>query len=288
MVLRQGDNDSKRIWGGSLRPTLTGSPVAELQAALIAIGTLTYPADGHFGPHTEHALRRFQWYVAKVRYRLQLLPGNLPASGTICHNPPGAHGTHGICDAGTGRLIDSWKVGNFVTTSPLVRLNVNPLSNVETSETFKTLSYPSAKDDEVLVHADFASVIGTMNEQAKKANVVLEVNQTFRRHNIPPTGAVVPPAAKSQHLVGHAVDLNIVDGSTVNTTAMFISGNETDNADDFIAAVKTKGLRWGGDFSKPDPPHFDDYLNPNSEDYDMTFFFAQRCFDKQHPMRVVQ
>jgi len=108
---------------------------------LITLATLTDPADGAFGPHTEEALRRFQWYVAHLRFRLKLLPGSTPATGTI--------------------------------------------------------------------------------EEASKAGVVLHLNQTFRREGVPPAGAVVPPATRSQHLVSHAADLNIVDGSTINTNATF-------------------------------------------------------------------
>jgi len=288
ITLRSGDNDAKRLWGGSVRPTLSGTPVKELQAALIALGTLTFAADGQFGAHTQQGLKRFQWYINNLRRRLKLPSGSPPSSGIISDYPAANTGTPGMCSAQTAALIQEWQTGNFVTTSPLVRLNIAPLSNVDTADTFETLTYPSAKDGEVLVHEDFAGALsGAMNDEAKRAGVMLRINQTFRREGVPPTGAVVPPATRSQHLVGHAVDLNIVDGDTVNTSDMFKNGTETDDADKLIAAVKANGLRWGGDFSKVDPPHFDDFLDPNSENYDMTFFFAQRCFEKQHPMRQV-
>jgi hypothetical protein len=288
ITLQNGDDDATREWGGSVRPTLTGNPIRELQTALIALGTLTFTADGQFGAHTQEGLERFQWYIDNLRFRLKLVPGSLPASGVISAYPVAITGTPGMCSAQTAALIAEWQAGNFVATSPLVRLNTGSLSNVDTAETFDTLSYPSATKGEVLVHTDFAGALsGTMNDEAKKAGVTLRINQTFRRQGVPPTGAVVPPASRSQHLVGHAIDLNIVDGDTVNTSAMFKNGTETDNADKFIAAVKGHGLRWGGDFSTDDPPHFDDFLNPNGKDYDMNFFFAQHCFEKQHPMRQV-
>ena len=290
LSLQHGDHDANRIWGGSPRPTQSGSPVTELQTALIKLGTLSFAADaadGAFGSHTEEALRRFQWYVAHLRFRLNLLPGAAPASGTIVPYPVSPAGTPGMCDAVTAALILSWLADNFVTTSPLVRLNVDSLSNIEIGDGFQRLDYPGAKTGEVLVHADFASALGgMMNREASEAGVVLHLNQTFRREGVPPVGAVVPPATRSQHLVGHAVDLNIVDGSTVNTTALFRSGDQTENANKFIAAVKARGLRWGGDFSTADFVHFDDFLNPNGPDYDNTFFFAQRCFEHQHPMRL--
>ena len=35
---------------------------------------------------------------------------------------------------------------------------------------------------------------------------------------------------------------------------MFQAGDQTEGADKFIAAVKARGLRWGGDFSTADNP----------------------------------
>jgi hypothetical protein len=287
LSLRKGDHDANRIWGGSARPTQAGTPVAELQNALIKLGTLTFAADGQFGPNTDEALRRFQWYIAHLRVRLKLAPGGAPAAGTIVDYAASPAGPPGMCDAVTAALILSWLTDNFVTTSPLVRLDVSRLSNIKVGEDFQLLDYPEAKRGEVLVHTDFAGKLGrTMNQEANEVGVVLHLNQTFRREGVPPAGAVVPPASRSQHLIGHAVDLNIVDGSTVNTNDIFKAGDQTERANKLISAVKPRGLRWGGDFQTRDFVHFDDFVNPNSPDYDNNFFFAQKCFEHQHPMRL--
>lgn len=287
-ALRQGDNDKNHVWGGTAQPDVSGTPVQDLQTALIAVGTLTASADGQFGLQTQLALQRFQWYIAHQRIRLKLAPGALVAGGMIESYPQPASSAPGICNAAMANILLSWQSEHFVTTSPLVRLSLDTVSNVETSDTFQTLAYPSAQEGEVLVHADFADKIRCMmNEEAKKAKVTLRINQTFRREDVSPTGAVVSPAKKSQHLVGHAVDLNIVDAGTVNSSAMFNAGAETAGADTFVDGVKAEGLRWGGDFHPSDPVHFDDFLDPNSEDFSMTFFFVQRSFHQNHPMRQV-
>ncbi|MDR3773293.1 MAG: M15 family metallopeptidase [Terracidiphilus sp.] len=284
--LRMGDNDAQHRWGGQLHHGVTGNPVRQLQAALVAVGTLN-ATDGAFGHDTETALKRFQWYGDHMDYRLKLAPGTVPASGMIVPYSMSATGVRGVCGQALAAELIAWRGGNFVTTTPLVRLNVAGLSNVEPSDTFTTLSYPSAQNNEILVHGDFAEVVSsTMDDEAKRAKVILDINQAFRVAGIQPSGAVVPPAKKSQHLVGHAVDLNIVDGETTNTAAMFKNGTETDAADTFIEAVK-KSMRWGGDFSPADPVHFDDYLDPTGEDYGMNYFFAQHCFHAMHPMRLV-
>ena len=84
ITLRMGDNDRKQVWGGKKRHGETGTPVAELQAALIAVGTLldTTP-DGDFGHHTRDALQRFQWYLRNQNYRLKVAPGQVAAAGVI-------------------------------------------------------------------------------------------------------------------------------------------------------------------------------------------------------------
>jgi hypothetical protein len=287
VILRLGDNDAQHRWGGQVQHGFTGTPIHALQSALVAVGTLKN-TDGSFGHETQRALKRFQWYLANADYRLNVAPGVPPSSGRIIPFSSFASCTRGTCDKTLASELLAWQAGNFVTTTPLVRLSMRRLSNVDTSDTFKVLSYPSAQEDEILVHVDFAdSISSTMNDEAKRAKVNLNINQAFRRADVPPSGSVVPPAKKSQHLVGHAVDLNIIDGSTTNSADMFKNGNETDAADTFVDAVKAKGLRWGGDFSPVDPVHFDDYLNPYGEDYEMAYFFVQYGFHAHHPMRLV-
>ena len=54
-----------------------------------------------------------------------------------------------------------------------------------------------------------------------------------------------------------------------------------------IKKVKAAGLRWGGDFSKVDTPHFDKQLSASSLDYDMKYFFNQRIVSLNQPIRSV-
>jgi hypothetical protein len=221
-------------------------------------------------------------------YRLKVSAGAAASTGLTSTFGSVSSGLPGVCDAGLASELASWRDGNSICTTPLVRLSLGGVSNVNTADTFTVLDYPNAQTGEVLVHQDFASVISsTLNDAAKTAKVSLNINQTFRVQGVPPSGAVVPPASKSQHLIGHAVDLNIVDGTTINSSAMFKNETETDNADAFVSTVKKKGIRWGGDFNETDPVHFDDFVKPSGEDYDMIFFFAQHCYDDDHPMRVV-
>lgn len=136
------------------------------------------------------------------------------------------------------------------------------------------------------MNEDFVGGLESINRAAKDTGITVRINQTFRVAGIAPRGAVVPPATKSQHLIGRAVDGNFLSGKTVATAALMRAGKESKSVDDFIEAVKAAGLRWGGDFKAKDPIHFDDPLASESEDYAMHYFFCQRSYRNQHPMRI--
>ena len=58
--LRLGDNDARRQFGGSRRPTLVGDPLRELQTDLQTIGYEAGHPDGDFGQKTHFAVMMFQ------------------------------------------------------------------------------------------------------------------------------------------------------------------------------------------------------------------------------------
>ncbi|MDR1220161.1 MAG: M15 family metallopeptidase [Treponema sp.] len=83
----------------------------------------------------------------------------------------------------------------------------------------------------------------------------------FRSANVLVENAVVPPSETSNHLVGHAVDINIVYNGVLYNSSSLRSYNALPHAiKNFITGCKRAGMRWGGDFSTPDPVHFDDNL----------------------------
>ena len=108
------------------------------------------------------------------------------------------------------------------------------------------------------IDEDFAPTLENMNEVAKKHNITVKVISSFRVDaNV--KGAIVTPATHSNHMIGHAIDCNLeLDGAYYNSTRM---QSDTGTVRQFINEVKASGMRWGGDFGKPDPVHFDDGLN---------------------------
>ncbi len=115
---------------------------------------------------------------------------------------------------------------------------------------------------------DFEPTLLKMNEIAKKYSITVHVNSSYRADtNV--KGAIVKPATHSNHMIGHAIDCNLECKGVFYNSALM----QTDNGviRQFINELKAERIRWGGDFGKPDPVHFDDGLNIN----DMTAWTAK-------------
>jgi len=115
------------------------------------------------------------------------------------------------------------------------------------------------------VQADilFVPMLKKINEYAKQADVLLYINSSFRTTtNV--QGAIVTPAKKSNHLAGHAIDMNMIYG---NGTMLHSSkaGKYPDVPEPVRKFLKSiiddPDLRWGGNFNTKDPVHIDDGLN---------------------------
>ena len=120
--------------------------------------------------------------------------------------------------------------------------------------------------------------------RSKKLNIIISINQTLRVLGHKVKGSVVTPAKKSQHYIGHAIDCNIVDGSSWNTSSDFTNKKETKNADAFIKIMKKSNYRWGGDFTRTDTPHFDKQIRSGTIDYDAEFFLNQKQITSGEPI----
>jgi hypothetical protein len=108
------------------------------------------------------------------------------------------------------------------------------------------------------IDEDFEPILIKMNTIAQKHNITVVVISSYRVDaNV--RCAIVTPATHSNHMIGHAIDCNLEhQGSYYNSTRM---QNDTGVVRQFINELKAEKIRWGGDFGKPDPVHFDDGLN---------------------------
>lgn len=115
----------------------------------------------------------------------------------------------------------------------------------------------------VLADSDFIPFLDLVNALAKTNGLQIFVTSSTRPFGVPVSGSIVPPASRSNHLVGHAIDMNIQIGAKLfNNVALGNFATLPTSIKNFITAIrKDPDLRWGGDFTPADPVHIDSGLN---------------------------
>lgn len=124
----------------------------------------------------------------------------------------------------------------------------------------------------IRINRDFESAMRKIEACAADNNLQVYVTSSLRKPNQAIEGAVVEPSRMSNHLVGHAIDFNLVQGSVwFNSTKLqrYCDPSPQSYLDKdvkkFLDAIQSdeRGprLRWGGHFNPPDPVHIDDGLN---------------------------
>lgn len=276
-VLKRGDSDKKGLWGGGKLKTEPSYNVKSLQTDLKAVGVYSDTIDGGFGKNTERSLKIFQWCC-------QNSTNVIKNKSLTTYIPKPSLNISGVFDIATETVLKLWVSNKYIVTGDLVRISIPSLSNIELSPAFKNIGKPIVANNEIVISKAAAAMIKLMSTTAKSLKITIKVNQALRIHSVKVTGSVVPPATKSQHLIGHAIDCNIVDGKSWNTSSDFKKKQQTSNADKFIAKVKKGLFRWGGNFSKTDTPHFDKQLNSTLFAYDAKFFLNQKQISSGDPI----
>ena len=145
---------------------------------------------------------------------------------------------------------------------------------------YKASNIKGYKDKPVVVDYYFLNCMNQLNTYAKQNNLTLFVTSSFRKANQKVKGAIVPPAKRSNHLAGHAIDMNIESNNKWYDSRLMRRGNLKNlpyNIQNFFNDIrKNKSLRWGGDFSRQDPVHIDDYLNRNHKAWLERFNIVQQ------------
>lgn len=138
----------------------------------------------------------------------------------------------------------------------------HPLSEICDIRIYRNTRFLGA---ELRADADFFPSLDLLNQFATACNLEIFVTSSTREPGRKVDGAIVKPATRSNHLVGHAIDMNLKSGNRLfDSKALRRSNlpNLPSEIRDFIGRVRAEGtLRWGGDFSAEDPVHLDDNLN---------------------------
>ena len=154
-------------------------------------------------------------------------------------------------------------------------LSLNVFSQTELM-TIKCQSF----DKEVIVDSDFLNKIILIDEYSKKHNIHILVQQSFRIVGEKIDNAIVNPILRSNHFVGHAIDLNIeYDGIWYNSTKLRKYSELPEAIINFIMFCQINGIRWGGDFIVQDVVHFDDNIEEtNPMLYNALFLSYQKIY----------
>ena len=142
-----------------------------------------------------------------------------------------------------------------------------PLSEICDIRIYRNTRFIGA---ELRADADFFPSLDLLNQFATACNLEIFVTSSTREPGRKVDGAIVKPATRSNHLVGHAIDMNLKSGNRLfDSKALTRSNlpNLPSEIRDFIGRVRAeRTLRWGGDFGAEDPVHIDDNLNGRESD----------------------
>ena len=279
-ILKYRDSDKRRTWGGKKRK-FSANHVADLQNHLKEIGVYTGTVDGGYGIATREAVRRLQWNSKNIKRRLKN-KSIVQVSRTFISS------VSGMLDINTKKELASWINKKHKATGDLIRVKELEFNNIQVGSGFRRIAHPCVSDDDIIISCELLKYLVYADEKARDLSIMLNLNQAMRVSGVRVSGAVVKPASKSQHLIGHAIDCNIIDGNNWNTKKTFKSKKETTKAKKFIKAMKANGMRWGGDFSGNfDPPHFDKKLSSATKDFEYKYFFNQRIISEKHIIPLI-
>ena len=128
----------------------------------------------------------------------------------------------------------------------------------------RKITLPNFVGEPVTCDRAFVDLLQFVDACAAEQRIKVHVTSSFRRRDAVVSGAIVPPAKRSNHLVGHAIDMNVVlEGTLFNGMRLARENHETlpRAIVDFLNQIRSHSiLRWGGDFVNADPVHIDDDL----------------------------
>lgn len=139
----------------------------------------------------------------------------------------------------------------------------------------------------VVADVEFVATLDSINKHAADNDVNLLITDSFRPHGKKVTGAIVTPATRSNHLAGHAIDMNVMYGpgkKKLCNSGCLGGSHPPAPVKAFIDAIKADGgLRWGGDFADTDPVHIDDGLNADDAAWRARFTATQQAHQNGCP-----
>jgi len=145
--------------------------------------------------------------------------------------------------------------------------SISEAEKAEPSEKCVIAQYTQARFEgkPLFADKDFWPCLDRISAFAKQCNVFIYVTSSAREPGRTVRGAIVTPASRSNHMIGHAIDMN------VRSAAGFFNSKKLKKSNlpnlppavrQFIQHVRDdEEMRWGGDFRQEDTVHIDDSFN---------------------------
>lgn len=123
--------------------------------------------------------------------------------------------------------------------------------------------------DPITADRDFFPLLDRIAGFAARNRLFIFVTSSTRHPDMEVRGAIVTPAKRSNHFVGHAIDMNLQaeSGEFFNSSKLKKLDDQPEDVRNFIGLLRDDPiLRWGGDFRAKDVVHIDDALNHRHPD----------------------
>lgn len=145
-----------------------------------------------------------------------------------------------------------------------------PVTASRFSAAVKIIEYSGSavfRGEPLRIDEEFLTDLEAIEREAGQRAISIWVTSSLREPNKPVANAVVTPARFSNHHVGHAIDVNLIlKGNFYRSTDLANPAKLPAAIQEFFNALRgAHKLRWGNDFSSPDPVHIDNGLNVDAE-----------------------
>ncbi|MFC3123215.1 M15 family metallopeptidase [Agaribacter flavus] len=153
--------------------------------------------------------------------------------------------------------------GDFIEKTPSAEL-LPAAQPILENTSFKavTYSHPLFLGEKVTVDEDFTFELNRLGDFADSCELKIWVTSSLRLINQQVRGAIVTPASKSCHHIGHAIDMNLIHQGNFYNSKKLRKSNHANLPDAIVSFFnlirQDEVLRWGGDFRDEDPVHIDD------------------------------
>ncbi|MFH1155486.1 MAG: M15 family metallopeptidase [Pseudomonadota bacterium] len=133
---------------------------------------------------------------------------------------------------------------------------------------FRSRSVTGHRGRQILVHREFVPFLKALEERAWTSGLDIVVTGSYRKPEARLSDTVVAPATRSNHLAGHAIDLNVRHAGHLYESRDLGKGSWDSLPFEvrtfFDEVRKIPPFRWGGDFTQEDPVHVDSGLNQSN------------------------